>query len=62
MRTAVVIICLNSGSSVKTLASESINIAKSFNFTIPKNTMGQLFEIYAYTNDIHQGTLLISIK
>jgi hypothetical protein len=62
MKQAVVIFCINSGSYVNTVASYSIYVAKSFNFTIPKNTIGQTFEIYAYTEDTNHGMMLISIK
>ena len=62
MKTAVVLFCINSGSSVNTVASHFIHIAKSFNFTIPNYSIGQTFEIYAYTEDINHGIMLISIK
>ena len=51
MKTANITICLNSGVTVTTLSSESIINFKSFYFTIPKNSIGQLFEVYALTND-----------
>ncbi len=44
------------------LASESIIDFKSFYFTIPKNSIGQSFEVYASTNDQNQGSMMVSFR
>jgi hypothetical protein len=48
MKTANITKCLKSG---VVLASEYIMIAKSFYLFVPKNSIGQSFEVYASTND-----------
>jgi hypothetical protein len=62
MRTANVLFRLNTGSTLTTLAAESVTVAKSFNFTVPRKSLGHSFEAYAYTNDPNPGTIMISIQ
>ena len=51
-----------SGSREYFIRDEEKNRMFLYDFTIPKYTFGQTFEIYAYTEDINHGIMLISIK
>jgi hypothetical protein len=62
MKTANITMCLKSGITVTTLSSELIINFKSFYFTIPKNSIGQLFEVYALTNDPNPGSMMVSFR
>ena len=62
MVTANVIIELNSGLSSIKLVIESIRYSKSFNITIPQNSMNQILEIYASSSDINKGSMVVRIN
>jgi hypothetical protein len=59
MKTANITISFKSG---QVLASEYIMIAKSFYFIIPKNSIGQSFEVYASTSDPNTGSMMVSFR
>jgi hypothetical protein len=62
MRTAHVIIRINSGLITTTIQQKTINQDEILKFYIPKGTTGQIFEVWAYTNDVNRGSLTFIIQ
>lgn len=62
MLTANVEFELNDELSSTNLANHTINKSEQFYVSIPIDTVLQNFEVYAYTHDANQGSILIKIN
>jgi hypothetical protein len=62
MKTANIIVRLNSGAAITILKSETINEYGSFSCYVPRFTIGQRFEVHAYTNDVNRGSITVVIQ
>ena len=61
MQSVRVMIYVSSSTVSQLLADQTIFVAGTFNYDIPNGSIGQTFEVYAYSNDI-QGAMTVYIQ
>ena len=53
---------INSGSNLLLLHDQTITVAGIFSYYIPKDSFGQVFEVYASTPDSQLGEMTVFIQ